>query len=67
MANWDNQHTKQVQSEMADSFEAGINAGVDFVGYPLPEFCNKPVKNLLIYERGFLLGWWLNRWLKEIE
>jgi hypothetical protein len=63
MAHWDNAHTKQVQEGTTSKFEDGIDAGSQFVGYPLPAFCSKAVKNLTAYERGFLLGWWLKQWL----
>lgn len=67
MANWGNEHTQGVQSEMDASREKGINDGVDFIGYPLPLFCTKAVKELTAYEQGFILGWWLNRWIGETD
>jgi hypothetical protein len=67
MANWDNAHTKQVQEETTNKHEAGIDDGARFIGYPLPAFCSKPVKDLIAYERGFLLGWWLKQWLGSVE
>lgn len=65
MANWDNSHTKQVQAEMADKYETGIDDGARFMGYPMPAFWRKPVAELTAYERGWLLGYWLRQWLQE--
>lgn len=62
MSNWDNHSTREEQERIQATFEDGVIDGYDWAGYPLPEFCTKPVKMLLPYERGFLMMRWWKEW-----
>lgn len=66
MANWDNLTTKLEQENQQKSLENGIIDGMEFVGYPLPEFAYKKAMLLTPYERGFLAAWWLQGWLNPV-
>lgn len=43
---------------------AGVDDGLNFLGYPMPGFCTKPFYLCTAYERGFVVGWALQGWLK---
>lgn len=60
---WDNLGVRQVQAELEAKYETGIDDGMQFAGYPMPAWWEKPVKLLTVYERGWLFGYWLTQWL----
>lgn len=66
MSHFDNLSTREEQERQRASMDDGFLDGDAFRGYPLPEFCNKAVKMLTPYERGFLIGWWskMEGWTK---
>jgi hypothetical protein len=71
MAHFDNLATKLEQEAQFEAIGNGIidgdgvDAGMAFIGYPLPAMCFKPVYMYTPYERGFLFGMWLQQWLKS--
>lgn len=71
MAKWDNLHTRQEQARLHAAFDQGTLEGVEdgmvSNAYPLPACWYKPVYLLTARERGFVFGYWLQKWLERDE
>ena len=65
MAHWDNQQTRTIQAEQRTAFDDGVDAGMQYPGYPLPDFYRKPYHLFTPYQRGFVFGTNLKEYLED--